>query len=243
MSDIKQISFLDKLYDDMTLYEFTLIHYPTHYKKFFEDNLEEIKKISDSIDYKIAIYPPRHQIYNIFYSIPLKDIKCIILGQDPYHNKGSAMGYAFSLHPDVKKINPSLKNIFKIVVESGFKINSKNGDLTSWVKQGVFLLNTALTVEEKNPDSHTSLWSNFTINFLKYVAENIKGIVFLLWGSRAHSYEEYIDKDNNIIIKSSHPAPNGFAAGKMPFKDSVCFLRANKALEKLGKTKINWNLE
>ncbi|MCD5385083.1 uracil-DNA glycosylase [Candidatus Gracilibacteria bacterium] len=193
------------------------------------------QKINDDINNGITIYPEIKNIFKAFEKTSFDDIKVVILGQDPYHGKGQAQGFCFSV-PKGTKLPPSLKNIYKEL-----NIDTKNGDLTPWTKQGVLLLNAILTVQEENPASHAKIgWEQFTDNIIKKISKDKKGIIFLLWGTFAQSKEKLIDHLKHYILKTTHPSPFSAYRG---FIGSNCFLETNKILKQNGKKEINWNIE
>ncbi|AAX16575.1 uracil-DNA glycosylase [Borrelia hermsii] len=177
---------------------------------------------------KGKIFPPPKLIFNAFDSLPFKDIKVVILGQDPYHGKRQANGLAFSVNSDIK-IPPSLQNIFK-EIERSLKIQTiPNGDLTRWATQGVFLLNSILTVEESRPSSHKDIgWEIFTNEVIKIISKNLNNIVFMLWGNFARGKKELIDASRHLILETSHPSPysahNGFL-GSNHFSQALRYLK------------------
>lgn len=185
-----------------------------------------------------TIYPPMNDIFNALKYTPYEKVKVVILGQDPYHEKGQAHGLSFSVCKGVK-IPPSLLNIYKELNDDlGVKI-PEHGDLTSWAKQGVLLLNATLTVREGMANSHRDIgWSIFTDNVIKSLDKSDKPIVFILWGANARAKKQYITNKNHMIIESAHPSPlsafNGFFGSK-PFS------RANAFLTSKGVEPINWN--
>lgn len=135
----------------------------------------------------IAVYPPESHVFNAFNATPLNNIRVVILGQDPYHGEGQAHGLCFSVMPEVKKLPPSLKNMYKELATDidGFVI-PEHGYLQSWAEQGVFLLNTVLTVEQGQAHSHKHLgWEQFTDNVIAHINANCEGVVFILWGAHA----------------------------------------------------------
>lgn len=202
-----------------------------------KENLDEISNFI-SKEEKV-IYPSVENIFRVF-QLPLDKIKVIVLGQDPYYN-GSANGLAFSIE-NKNKINPSLVNIMKEVENCGFNIKDrKNGDLSVWMNRGVFLINTALTVEESKPGSHLNLWKKFTKQFLFYITEKRKDIVFLLWGDKAQKHKQsFFEKDfKYITVETSHPSPLSSYRG---FIGSKCFLKVNENLKRLNKEEIDWSL-
>lgn len=185
------------------------------------------------------IFPSEENIFAAF-STNLKDIKVVVIGQDPYHNIGQAHGFSFSVLPGVKP-PPSLKNIYKeIEQEFNFKMNSTNGYLMPWVEQGVFLLNTSLTVEAHTPASHAKIgWEIFTKEALEFLIQENNKMVFLLWGSHAQKYETLLDKTDNLILKSAHPSPFSAHRG---FLGNEHFKKANEYLKANNIQDINWQI-
>lgn len=185
-----------------------------------------------------TIFPPGSLIFNAFNTTPFQEVKVVILGQDPYHNPGEAMGLSFSV-PKGVRTPPSLKNIYKeLESDLGIPIAS-HGDLTSWAKQGVFLLNAMLTVEKKKAGSHSKAgWQNFTDAVIRKLSEERENLVFMLWGNFAKRKEVIIDADKHLILKAAHPSP---LAGGAYF-GSKHFSQANAYLEKHGKGAIDWSL-
>ncbi len=186
---------------------------------------------------KAPIYPPKSYILNALKLTPLSEVKVLLLGQDPYHGAGQAMGLSFSVQKGVK-IPPSLKNIYK-ELQSDLDISPpEHGDLTSWAKQGVLLLNASLSVREHEPNSHAHLWGDFTDELISYVSKNCPFVVFLLWGNFAKSKAKFID-ERHSILSSAHPSP--FSVKN--FFGCRHFSRANEELKKQGKEPINWALD
>lgn len=178
---------------------------------------EYFKKLQDWLNCEYAehtIFPPYNQIFNALNQVKYNDVKVVIIGQDPYHEIGQAMGMSFSV-PDGVVLPPSLKNIYK-EIESEFGITcQKTGDLTRWAKQGVLLLNAVLTVRQGQANSHKGKgWENITAEIIKKLNERQTPIVFLLWGKNAQEFKKYITNKNHYILKSAHPSPlsayNGF---------------------------------
>ena len=167
----------------------------------------------------------------------------MILGQDPYHD-GSATGLAFANRADRRKVSPSLKNIITAVeIDYGNKheVNVKglldvDVSLESWAKQGVLLLNTALTVEQGKAGSHTELWKDFTRMFIEMLSRNKSNLVFVLWGKKAQAYEPYI-RGNQTILKAAHPASESYTGGNSGFYTCGHFNIINETLDK----PIEWN--
>ncbi len=186
-----------------------------------------------------VIFPPQNLILNAFELTDFNQIKVVIIGQDPYHGLGEANGLAFSVNPGVK-IPPSLKNIFK-EIETEFECEPlETGDLSSWAKQGVFLLNTILSVEKDKPLSHQGIgWQAFTSFCVAKISENHEKVIFLLWGNNAIQMSQFIDETKHVILSSVHPSP--LAAHKGFFGNNH-FKKANKILKKMCKEPIDWTL-
>ena len=186
-----------------------------------------------------TIYPPGSLIFNAFNKSDFKNTRVVILGQDPYHNKGQAHGLSFSVPDGIKK-PPSLVNIFKeLETDLGLKPPS-SGNLEPWAKQGVLLLNAALTVRENEPGSHSKIgWLEFTDAIIKKLSHEKKGIVFILWGKFAQDKQALIDETKHHILKAAHPSP--FSADK-GFFGCRHFSKTNEYLVKEGLQPIDWKL-
>jgi uracil-DNA glycosylase len=188
---------------------------------------------------KTVIYPTGSQIFNAFNYTPFNQVKVVILGQDPYHGVGQAMGLSFSV-PDGVAPPPSLVNIFKeLKNDIGMPI-PKTGNLMPWANQGVLLLNSILTVRANEAASHSKIgWMNFTDAVIKKISDEKKGIVFLLWGRFAQEKQVLIDATKHYILKAAHPSPlsahNGFWGCKH-------FSRTNEILIQQGIQPIDWKL-
>lgn len=186
-----------------------------------------------------TVYPNMYDLYNCFRYTDIKNLKVVILGQDPYHEPNQAHGLCFSVKDGVT-LPPSLKNIYK-EIKSDLDIDEPNcGDLTKWAKQGILLLNTTLTVREHLANSHSKCgWTWFTDGVIKAVSQQCENVVFILWGGNARSKKALIDQSKHKIIESAHPSPlsayNGFFGSK-PFS------RTNEYLTEHGKTPIDWQL-
>lgn len=183
-------------------------------------------------------YPPMHNVLNAFELTPFDSVKCVILGQDPYHEPGQAMGLAFSV-PKGVTIPRSLKNIYKeIEAEYGYPVPD-HGDLTSWARQGVLLLNTVLTVREHAAGSHAGHgWEIFTDNIIKELNNSENPIVFMLWGNKAREKRNLIS-GNHLVLEAAHPSP--FSANK-GFFGCGHFKKCNDWLEKHGVEPIDWRI-
>ncbi|MCC6460153.1 MAG: uracil-DNA glycosylase [Saprospiraceae bacterium] len=185
-----------------------------------------------------TIYPPGPLIFNAFNHTSFEQVKVVILGQDPYHNPGEAMGLCFSV-PKGKKVPPSLINIYKeIHRDLGLPIPN-HGDLTAWTQQGVLLLNAMLTVEANQPASHQKIgWQTFTDAVIRHISERKTGVVFLLWGKFAQGKQSLIDTQKHHILSAAHPSP---LAGNA-FQGCAHFSRTNELLQQQGKTPVQWTV-
>lgn len=184
-----------------------------------------------------VIYPPMDKIFYAYQITPFHKIKVVILGQDCYHGFNQAMGLAFSVNDGIK-IPPSLRNIYKEIESDIGIIPPNNGNLTRWAEQGVFLLNTALTVREGHANSHSGKgWEIFTDNTIKYLNNNDNPKVFILWGANAKSKKSLITNSNHLILESVHPSPLSASNGFFGCKH---FSKTNKFLEDNNLLPINW---
>ena len=183
-----------------------------------------------------TIYPAKENIFEIFKILAPKEIKVVILGQDPYHGEKQAQGLSFSV-PKGMTMPPSLRNIYKELIND-LGIKKENGDLTSWANQGVFLLNTILTVEKSNPGSHQGKgWEIITDKVIQLISEQNNNVVFLLWGKYAQGKCSLIDSTKHHLIQSPHPSPFSAYRG---FFGSKPFSKVNRYLEKNGIQSIEW---
>ena len=184
------------------------------------------------------VYPPGSLIFNAFNTTPFNQVKVVILGQDPYHNPGEAMGLSFSV-PKGVRIPPSLRNIYK-EINTDLELPIPNhGDLTSWAQQGVFLLNAMLTVEKNKPRSHQKIgWQDFTDAVIRTLSNEREGLVFMLWGGFAKKKASLIDGSKHKILQAAHPSP--LAGGA--FFGSKHFSQANAYLEQQGQSGIDWGV-
>lgn len=187
-----------------------------------------------------VIYPPSDDIFNAFAYTPLEKVKVVILGQDPYHGDGQAHGLCFSVKPDVE-IPPSLVNIYKELHEDCGCYIPNNGYLTKWAQQGVFLLNTVLTVRAHQANSHRGIgWEEFTDAAIRILNEQDRPIVFILWGRPAQMKKAMLNNPKHLILEAPHPSPLSAYRG---FFGSRPFSRANKFLEQNGVAPIDWQIE
>ena len=204
---------------------------------------EYFEKLTDFVktEYKSEVcFPPVKDIFNAFEMCSFSNTKIVILGQDPYHGKGQAHGLSFSV-PEGMKIPPSLRNIFKELASDLGVDSPTQGDLTSWAKQGVLLLNATLTVRKSKPVSHQKQgWEEFTDSVIKTISNKKESVVILLWGKFAEQKVSLIDESKHCIITSSHPSPFSAHRG---FLGSKPFSKTNEFLEKKGIEKIDWELK
>lgn len=204
-------------------------------KEYFYNLLSNLNKVYCEKE----VFPKKEQVFNAFRYTPYKDLKVVILGQDPYHGVGEAEGLSFSVPIGIKK-PPSLVNIFKeLNTDLGIDIPN-TGSLHSWAKEGVLLLNAVLTVIKDSPASMRNIgWETFTDNVIKIINEKEEPVVFILWGSFARSKKKIITNKRHLIIESAHPSPlsayNGFFGSK-PFSKTNNFLIQNNIKP------INWEV-
>jgi uracil-DNA glycosylase len=184
-------------------------------------------------------YPPINLIFQAFKICPFDSLKVVILGQDPYHGKSQANGLSFSVSKTTN-LPPSLINIFKEIQDDVNVNYPKYGDLSSWGKQGVLLLNSTLTVEEGRPGSHQKKgWEKFTDEIIKHISNNKKNIVFMLWGNYSKMKSELIDRSKHLILTSGHPSP--MSANRGYWFGNKHFSKANKYIIKKRGESIQWD--
>ena len=185
-----------------------------------------------------SVFPVQEDLLRAFEFCSFDDLKVVILGQDPYHGKGQANGLAFSVSKGVK-VPPSLRNIFKELEVEGFDISWESGDLSNWAKQGVLLLNSALSVLEGEPMSHKNLkWDLWTDFVIKYISENKKNVVFMLWGGYAKKKGSLINTEKHLVLTSGHPSP--LSANRGYWFGNKHFSRCNTFLKEKGYMPIQW---
>lgn len=207
-------------------------------KPYYQKLTEFVK--SEYVGTEHIIYPPSEDIFNALNLTPLKEVKAVILGQDPYHDENQAHGLCFSVQPGVK-VPPSLVNIYKELQDDlGLKIPN-NGYLVKWAKQGVLMLNTVLTVRAHQANSHKGKgWEKFTDAIIQAVNEQDRPIVFILWGKNARDKKKMLTNPKHLILESAHPSPlsayNGFFGSK-PFSKTNNFLKEHNI------EPIDWQIE
>ncbi|KAF2540608.1 hypothetical protein F2Q68_00032357 [Brassica cretica] len=185
------------------------------------------------------IYPPQHLVFNALNTTPFDRVKAVIIGQDPYHGPGQAMGLSFSV-PEGEKLPSSLLNIFKELQKDVGCSIPRHGDLQKWAVQGVLLLNAVLTVRSKQPNSHAKKgWEQFTDAVIQSISQQKEGVVFLLWGRYAQEKSKLIDGNKHHILTAAHPS--GLSAHR-GFFNCRHFSQANQLLEQRGIPPIEWQL-
>ena len=208
-----------------------------------EFNKEYYQKLRSflSLEYKTkTIYPDKYDIFNALHFTPYKDVKVVILGQDPYHGPGQAHGLSFSVNPNIK-IPPSLLNIYKELNSDLDCYIPNNGYLKKWADQGVLLLNTSLTVRAGQANSHKDIgWSIFTDKIISLVNEKDDSVVFLLWGNNAIKKKSLITNKKHLVLTSVHPSPLSASRG---FFGSKPFSKINDFLISINKSPIDWQIE
>jgi uracil-DNA glycosylase len=185
-----------------------------------------------------AIFPKGDQIFRALNTCPLKNVKVVILGQDPYPTRGHAHGLCFSVEENVKPFPKSLVNIFKEIESDLGQAFPENGSLVRWAEQGVLLLNAVLTVEEGMPESHARKgWEQLTDAIISALNNNSEHVVYLLWGSKAQEKASQVDSSKNLILKTVHPSPLSAYRGFLGCKH---FSKTNEYLLENGKSPIIW---
>ncbi|MGN0245144.1 MAG: uracil-DNA glycosylase [Lachnospiraceae bacterium] len=203
-----------------------------YYKKLYYTIMDEYKKH--------LVFPPADDVFNAYSLTPLKDVKVVIIGQDPYHNVGQAHGLCFSVRPDVE-IPPSLVNIYKELQDDLGCYIPNNGYLVKWAKQGVLLLNTVLTVRAHQANSHRGLgWEEFTDATIRVLNEQDRPIVFILWGSPAQKKKAMLNNPKHLILEAPHPSPLSAYRG---FFGSKPFSKTNEFLIQNQLEPIDWQIE
>jgi uracil-DNA glycosylase len=219
------------------------VQLPADWKAVLAEELQQpyFQKLSEFVDEERAahqVFPPEDDVFNAFQLTPYKKVEVLLLGQDPYHDKGQAHGLCFSVRPGVT-LPPSLRNVFKELHQDlGCKIPN-NGNLVPWAEQGVMLLNAVLTVRAHQANSHKDKgWEIFTDSVIRALNERERPLVFLLWGAYAQKKIKLIDTERHRIVTAAHPSPLSYKK----FLGSKCFSAVNKALEDLDESPVNWQL-
>ena len=220
-----------------------MIDIEASWKQYLKSEFEKpyFAKLTENVrnEYKNGLcFPPAKLVFNAFNLCPFNKVKVVILGQDPYHELGQAMGLSFSV-PDGVMLPPSLQNIYKEIQNDLGKPIPTSGDLTRWAKQGVLLLNATLTVRAHEANSHQALgWQNFTDAAIETINTHREHIVFMLWGGFARSKKRLIDTNRHCIIESVHPSP--LSANRGGWFGQHQFSRCNAYLKQYGLGEIDW---
>ena len=203
-----------------------------YYKQLFEKVNEEYRTR--------LIFPPANDIFNAFHLTPLKDVKVVILGQDPYHGNNQAHGLCFSVKPEVE-IPPSLVNIYKELHDDLGCTIPDHGYLVKWAKQGVLMLNTVLTVRAHQANSHRGIgWEEFTDAAIRVLNTQDRPIVFIIWGRPAQMKKAMLNNPKHLILEAPHPSPLSSYRG---FFGSRPFSKTNQFLEANGVEPIDWQID
>ena len=227
----------------ITLQEYVTEYVPPGWEDVFEaaeeDIIPEISKLLKRYSVNNVVYPPMPLLFNAMDSLLPKNVQVVIIGQDPYINKGEAMGWSFSV-PDRVSVPPSLRNIYKELAAEGYRgyKNRKTGDLTPWVDRGVFLYNVCLTVNRGASASHNDLWKEFTDIVINYLNQ-CDNIAWILLGAKAFKYAKKLDKQRHGVFMAGHPSPLNRNGG---FLGSGIFEEAEKYLQKHGRS-FTWHLD
>ena len=202
-------------------------------KEYYQELQEFVKKRRE----EVRVFPEEKNVFRALELTPFESVKVVILGQDPYHGFGQAHGLSFSVQKGIP-LPPSLKNIYKELQEDIGGELPTEGDLSHWAKQGVLLLNTVLTVEEGNANSHKGMgWERLTNRLIESLNELNHPVIFILWGKPAQDKEKLITNPSHVILKAPHPSPLSAYRG---FFGSKPFSKVNEILIQQGQTPIRW---
>lgn len=200
---------------------------------------EIVKNLAEKIDFSADVFPPEDCRFRALEMAPLKSVKVVVLGQDPYHGESQANGLSFSVNRG-QKLPPSLRNIYKEIERDLHLPMPVHGDLTPWAKQGVLMLNAVLSVEKAKPNSHAGLgWEDVTDSIISQINENCEGVIFLLWGAYAQKKKGLIDSLKHHVLETTHPSP--FSAHK-GFLGCGHFSKVNDILKSRHQKEIDWEL-
>lgn len=223
-----------------TLESYIRSYTPSGWEELFEAAEDIVPEISAEIEHHVCqhtVYPPLPLVFNALDSLQPKEIKVVIIGQDPYIKEGEAMGWSFSV-PDGIRLPPSLRNIYKELDNEGYTgyKDRKTGELSPWVERGVFLYNISLTVNQGMSDSHKTLWSDFSEMLINYL-NGYTHIAWILLGAKAQRYAKYLDTDQHGVFRAGHPSPLN---RKGDFHNSDVFIKAEKYLQEHNRD-FTWN--
>lgn len=238
---------LSEINNDDSLESICIYKSPISWHSAFMSSIPCIKRIDKRITKdSVRVVPNKVDIFKAFELCPLENVKVVIMGQDPYYtiidDEPVAMGCSFSTARH-NGLPPSLKNIYIEIKRDYPDFNiPHHGDLTSWAKQGVLLLNASLTTIHNTPNAHAGLWDPFIFQIIRLIASKNKEIVFLLWGRSSQSLiSSIISSAKHHFLKASHPSPMAYNKGRTPFEGCGHFKETNMILSKIGKPEINWN--
>lgn len=204
--------------------------------EFESENFKNLQKFLNNEYATKTIYPEATNVFSALNLVKFNDVKVVIIGQDPYHEPNQAHGLCFSVENGI--FPPSLQNIYKEIEKETGKKSVTNGNLTSWARQGVLLLNSVLTVRKGQANSHRNIgWEQVTGKIINLLNEREKPIVFLLWGANAQKIGKDIDKSKHFVLSCAHPSPLSAYNG---FFGCGHFVKANEILKKLGEKEIEW---
>jgi len=206
---------------------------PEFSKPYYKELMEFVEQ-----EYRLkTIFPPKEEVFNAFNACCYKDVKVVIIGQDPYHGAGQAHGLCFSVNDGVK-FPPSLVNIFKEIERDLQQAKPASGNLTRWAQQGVLLLNATLTVQAHHAGAHQGKgWEEFTDSVIQHLSTEKEHLVFMLWGSYAQKKGAVIDRSKHLVLQSAHPSPLSAYKG---FIGNGHFSETNKYLQQHQIREINW---
>lgn len=206
--------------------------------EFLKEYFVNLRHFLNSEYTKKTIFPPKKLVFEAFQACPFPQAKVVILGQDPYHGERQAHGLCFSVQNGTA-FPPSLLNIFKEIQKEFAHPIPESGDLRRWAEQGVFLLNSVLTVEKGRAGSHANRgWETFTSRVIEILSEEKSNLVFLLWGAYARKKGELIDRKKHLVLESAHPSPLSAHNG---FFGNGHFRKANQYLSQNGISEIDWS--
>lgn len=221
----------------------TLNNFPKDWKLLLEKEFEKeyFSKLFSFVEQEYSsttCFPPKDKLFEAFNLCSFEELKVVIIGQDPYHGKGQANGLSFSVNKGIT-FPPSLKNIFQEIKSDLGKPIPESGDLSRWAKQGVFLLNSTLSVRQGMAGSHQGKgWEKFTDEVIRQISINKQGVVFMLWGGYAQKKAKLIDEAKHYILTSGHPSP--LSANRGYWFGNKHFSKANKYLQKTDQNTIEW---
>jgi uracil-DNA glycosylase len=206
-------------------------------KELAKQYFRELMRFVDRERRTGAVYPSAGDLFAAFHLTPYETVKVVIIGQDPYHQPGQANGLCFSVPRDLVRLPPSVRNIHAAMARDGFT-PPPHGDLTAWARQGVLLLNTALTVRGSEANSHAQQWRKFTDAVITQLSDRRRPIVFVLWGKAAQHKRDLIDESRHEVVTAPHPAARG--RSQTEFREAGTFPEVNRRLEALKVTPIKW---